>query len=85
MAPKDSHERANRAEAYYKANLKDKLEATYRESYVAIEVDSGDYFIAPTDREAVAAARRAHPDKYPHLIHIGHEVSAYILGGFLLW
>jgi hypothetical protein len=78
MAPPDSHERAERAEQYYKERLKDKLEATHRESYVAIEVDSGDYFVAATDREAVAAARLAHPDKYPHLIHIGHVVSAYI-------
>ena len=80
MAPHDSHERANRAEEYYKQKLKDKLEATHREAYVAIEVDSGDYFIADAVRDAVVAARQAHPDKYPHVIHIGHEVSAYILG-----
>jgi hypothetical protein len=84
MAPPDTYERADRAEQYYKEKLKETLEATHRERFVAIEVDSGDYYIAETVREAVAAARLAHPDKYPHVIHIGHEVSGYILGGIRL-
>lgn len=80
MAPINVQERAERAEQYYRDHLKDKLEATHRDSYVAIEPDSGDYFLGATDDEATAAARQAHPDKVPHLIHIGHAVSAYILG-----
>ena len=80
MAPPDTYERAERAEQYYKEKLKETLEATDREKFVAIEVDSGDYYVADTDREAADAARLAHPKKYPHLIRIGHAFS-YFIGG----
>jgi hypothetical protein len=82
MAPPDTHERAERAEQYYKKQLKEALEAMHREKFVAIEVDSGDYFIAETSLEAVEAARLAHADKYPHLIRIGHA-AAFFIGGWV--
>jgi hypothetical protein len=80
MAPADVGERAERAEQLYKDHLQATLEATHRDDFVAIEPDSGDYYVAGTVENAVAAARQAHPTLYPHVIRIGHEASAAILG-----
>jgi hypothetical protein len=85
MAPPDTLERAARAEQYYNTRLKAKLEATARDQYVAIEPDSGDYFLALTIKEAVEAARKAHPDKYPHIMRVGHRAAVFVGGSELVW
>jgi hypothetical protein len=75
MAPPDTDERADRADHYYETELKEKLEATARDQFIAIEIDSGDYYLALTMAEAVEAARKAHPDKYPHVLRVGDPVT----------
>ena len=59
------------------------LEAVYRDSYVAIEPDSGDHFVAASFGEAVAAARTAYPDRISFVIHVGHQAAIH-LGGLTL-
>jgi hypothetical protein len=68
---------ADRAEGYYETQLKDKLEATARDQYVAIVADTGYYYLAGTIEEAAAAARQAHPDKYPLVLWVGHPATIF--------
>jgi len=51
------------------------LEAQHRGEFVMIEVDSGDYFLGDTPRQALAKARDAHPSKAFCLIRIGYPAA----------
>jgi len=62
---------AEEGERIYHERLKDQLEPQYKGKIVAIEVDSGDYFIGDTVVEAGEKARKKHPDKVFHFIRIG--------------
>ncbi len=54
-------------------------EVADRGKFVAIEVESGDYFIAETPVDAFLAARQKHATKVFHLVRIGfsgvYEIS----------
>jgi hypothetical protein len=66
-----------RAEEVYTNRLRTSLEADHRDEFVAIEPDSGDYFLGKTLSEAMAAARRSHPDKLAHAMRIGHAAALH--------
>jgi hypothetical protein len=70
-----------RALTIYENQLKDKLENTHCNEYVAIEADSGDYYVAKTHSEVVAAARKAHPDRLSLVLRIGHQGTFHIGSG----
>ena len=57
------------------AQIRHTLEAQHCGEFVMIEVDSGDYFLAETARQALARARAAHPDKAFCLIRIGYPAA----------
>jgi hypothetical protein len=80
MVLPESHELIERAELYYEERLRAKLEATHLHAFVAIEPDSGDYFIGRTLSEAAAAARAAYPDRRAHIVRVGH-LAAIEFGG----
>ena len=67
-----------RAKEIYEQRLKSNLEANHRDQYVAIEPDSGDFFIAETFDEAVKLARSKHPSKLSHTIRVGHAAAFHI-------
>jgi hypothetical protein len=71
---------AERAKAIYSGKLQAELEATRPNGYVAIEPDSGEYFLAESFGSAVAAARAAHPDRISFVMRIGHQAAIH-LGG----
>jgi hypothetical protein len=71
---------AERAKAFYSQRLQAELEATHADGYVAIEPESGEYFLANSFGEVVAAARTAHPDRISFVIRIGHQAAIH-LGG----
>ena len=71
---------AKRAKAIYSQQLQAELEASHPNSYVAIEPESGEHFLADSFSGAVAAARVAHPDRIPFVIRIGHQAAIH-LGG----
>lgn len=52
------------------------LEAEHWGDFVMIEVDSGDYFLGSTSREALERARQAYPDKAYFLFRVGHRAAA---------
>ena len=78
MASPDSREFVRRAELVYEQRLREILEATHRDYFVAIEPDSGDHFLGRTLSDASAAARQAHPDRRTYVLRVGHPVTVYI-------
>jgi hypothetical protein len=65
-------EMAAKGESIY-ATLKEKLEKEHRGEFVAIEVDSGDYFLGQTLQEADKKARQKYPDRVFYVIRIGRR------------
>jgi hypothetical protein len=78
MATPDSRDLVRRAELIYEQRYKKALEATHRDSFVAIEPDSGDYFLGRTLSEASAAARQAYPDRRTYVLRVGHSATVHI-------
>ena len=64
----------------YEEKLKMLLEPTHSGEYIAIEPDSGRYFLGPTDAAATNAARAAIPDRIFYLMRVGYK-AAYTIGG----
>jgi hypothetical protein len=77
MATVDAEAIARQAELLYEQRWKDALEKSHRDSFVAIEPVSGDYFLGRTLSEAIGAARKAHPDRLSHAIRIGHTAAIH--------
>ncbi len=69
---------ARRAKQLYEAKLRITLESAHPNAYVAIEPDSGDYFLAGTLSEAIQASRAAHPDRLAFAVRVGHETAVTI-------
>ncbi len=70
-----SIELARRARAIYDERYKANLEANNADDFVAIEPDSGDFFLGKTLSEAIQAARAAHPQRIPFAVRVGHEAT----------
>ncbi len=66
-----------RSKKLYSERLQTELEATHRDRYVAIEPDSGDYFLADTMDGAVRAACVKHPGCITHIIRVGHPAAVH--------
>ena len=62
---------AEKGREFYNQNLKSLLEPSENGKFIAIEPDSGRYFIGKTTRETVIEAERAMPDKQFFLTRIG--------------
>ena len=69
-----------RAKRIYADRLQAVLEAQHRDRFVAIEPESGDYFLGDTFDEAVRSAQAKHPSRLSHTIRIGHR-AAFHMGG----
>jgi len=54
------------------------LEVEHRNRFVAIEPESGEYFLGDSFDDAVQAARSQHPSRLSHTIHIGHDAAFHI-------
>jgi hypothetical protein len=66
-----------RAEKLYAAKLRAILEPAHLHEFVAIEPESGDYFLGKTLSEAVGAARQTHPDRITHTMRVGHAAALH--------
>jgi hypothetical protein len=51
--------------------IRERLEPEHKGEIVAIEVDSGEYFLGRTVTEATSEARRKHPDKVFYFVRVG--------------
>lgn len=59
----------------YDEKLKAKLEPEHTGRFVAIEPNTGDYFLGDTSTEALVAAHEAMPDSRFYLKRIGYETT----------
>ena len=57
------------------------LEKSHWGEFVAIEVDSGKYFIDKTDIEALMKARRQFPDKVFYMVKVGSQAVIHFSSG----
>jgi hypothetical protein len=78
MIEPDVDEFVRRAEEVYATRLRVVLEPEHVDEFVAIEPDSGDYFLGKTLSEAIGAARRSHPDRLAHAMRVGHKAAPHI-------
>ncbi len=68
----DSEAFANLAEIIYKERYQTEFEKLYKDKIVAIEVESGDYFMGESKMEAAMKAKAKYPERFFHFIRIGH-------------
>jgi hypothetical protein len=75
MVSDQSREVVRKGRQIYEERLKTRLEATNRHDFVAIEPDSGDFFLGKTLSEAIQAARAAYPQRLACALRVGHEAT----------
>ena len=80
MVSADTKSVIERAKRIYAEQLQAVLEPEHLNRFVAIEPESGEYFLADTFDEAVKSARAKHPSRLSHTIRIGHR-AAFHIGG----
>lgn len=65
----------SRGRRLYETKLKALLEPKHKGEYVAIEPDSGDYYLGHTMSEAYERAVAEHPDKQFYLARVGYRAA----------
>jgi len=78
MVSADTKSVIERAKRIYAEQLQAALEPQHPNRFVAIEPESGEYFLADTFDEAVKAARAKHPSRLSHTIRIGHRAAFHM-------
>lgn len=83
--PKSNQVNANddlveRGQSAYRERLASILEPSHMGEFVAVEPDSGRYFLASTASEALVAAHAAMPKHLFYLTRVGRE-TAHAVGG----
>jgi len=68
----------DRAKQIYASQLQSDLERAHMDRFVAIEPESGEYFLGDTFDEAVKSARTKYPTRLSHTIRIGHRAAFHI-------
>lgn len=69
---------ADTARQFYESTLRTWLEVEHPDEFVAIEPESGEYFVAGEFVDASLAAKRAYPDRKSFVIRIGQEAALHI-------
>lgn len=72
IIPVNPNEIVRKGEEIYQKELKEKLEKNYLGKFVAIEVESKEYFLGETSVEASQKARKKYPDKVTYLMKVGY-------------
>ena len=68
----------HRSEMIYEASLQSILEPHHADQFVAIEPDSGDYFLGSTLNDAAKAAGLIHPHRLTHIMRVGHRAAIHL-------
>ena len=76
-----THELLQRAQKIYDERLKTDLERDHMDFFVAIEPESGDYFLDRTFSQAAAKARAAHPGRRAAVFRVGHDAAIHMGAG----
>ena len=82
MSLEELQQLAEDATQVYDQKLRARLEAAHPHAFVAIEPESGDYFLGKTLSEAMGAAHIAHPRLRAFCLRVGHSCAIQI-GGHL--
>ncbi len=69
----------DRAKRLYTDRLRGDLESQHMGRFVAIEPESGDYFLGDTFDEAVRSARTKYPSRLSYTLRIGQR-AAFSMG-----
>ena len=69
---------AEQAKEFYERELGDRLEASHRDQFVAIEPTSKAFFLGSTPLAAALAAKEAFPERKSFLLRIGHDAAFHI-------
>jgi len=78
MTQSDVNEFVRRAEGIYASRLRAVLEPEHLDEFVAIEPESGDYFLGQTLNDATRAARQAYPGRLTHAMRVGHRAAVHL-------
>jgi hypothetical protein len=77
MTDREIDQFVRRAEEIYATRLRPILEPDHQDEFVAIEPESGDYFLGKTLSEAMGAAHRLHPHRLAHAMRVGHWAALH--------
>jgi hypothetical protein len=66
---------AQRARRLYNERLKQTLEASSFGQFVAIEVESGEYFLGATPLQAIKNAQKKYATKSFHVMKVGYDAA----------
>jgi len=69
---------AAKARKIYYEQLKQTLEASSQGKFVAIEVNSGDYFLGSTPLEAINNGKQRYPEEIFHVMKVGYKAAVLI-------
>ncbi|MGH9899439.1 MAG: hypothetical protein ACRD63_16110 [Pyrinomonadaceae bacterium] len=72
---------AEKGQRLYDEHLRDMLEQKHNGQFVAIEPDTGYYFLGDSGLAALRAGRSEMPNKLFYLLRVGHEAT-YRVGGY---
>ena len=70
-----------RGKKIYDKKLKGELEPGHTGRYVAVDPDTGQYFLGDTSAEAIGAAHDALPESHFYLARVGYD-AAHSIGGY---
>lgn len=71
-------ERIKRANQIYETQLREKLEKDYKGEIVAIEIESGDFFLGKNEIKAYEKAVNEYPDKTFVYKRIGYKATHFV-------
>jgi hypothetical protein len=77
MTDPEVDEFVRRAEEIYATRLRSILEPEHIDEFVAIEPESGDYFLGKTLSEAARAARESYPERWTHAMRVGRRAALH--------
>ena len=75
MAVSTHHNLALQGRRIYSERLRSSLETSAQGQFVAIEVDSGDYFLGATPLEAIDLGEKKYPQKLFHVMKVGSKAT----------
>ncbi len=81
MEGHDYKERAVKARKIYNEKWKHILEPNAKGKFVAIEVDSGSYFLGSTPMEAIKKGKKTSPGKMFHVMKVGYKAAILLKKG----
>lgn len=73
----DTEQVAEQARRIYEERLRDSLEQSHLNEFVAIEPVSGEHFLGRTLSEAIGASRVKYPNRLAHALRIGHKATIH--------